>query len=142
MWPRTYDARLSSWQKLRLDVQTSKKTHCLEAINRWWFQTPWTGYNLHWDDRAQWPDPWQLLEENAFCSVARALGIMYTISLVQRLDLQDVEMISTKNDNLVLADSGKYVLNWDRDTIVNINPEEIHQRQHRILLSDINQLIL
>ena len=140
MWPKTFDARLSGWQRLRRDVQALEKNLCLDTVNRWWFQTPWTGYHLHWDDRAQWPDPWQLLEENVFCSVARGLGIMYTLSLLSRSDIQDAEFVSTKNDNLVLIDGGKYVLNWDCNTIVNINPEET-KLYHRITLSDINQLI-
>lgn len=46
---------------------------------------------------------------------------MYTISLLDRGDLQDCQLISTKDDNLVVIDQGKYILNWDHNTVVNIN---------------------
>lgn len=141
MWPAAYDQRLRSWQNLRDHCRDIPKQDCLDDINQWWFRTPWTGYLLHWDDRQVWPDPWQLLQNNSFCSLARALGIMYTLSLLSRSDLQCAELIETENDNLVMIEGGKYVLNWEPDTIVNINPEGTNPR-HRIMLSDINQLIL
>lgn len=97
------------------------KSECLHAINHWWFSTPWIPYHLHWDDQDQWPDPWQLLHDNLFCSLARALGIVYTIELLDRRDLQDTVLACVAGDNLVLVDQKKYILNWDKDQIVNIN---------------------
>jgi hypothetical protein len=96
----------------------------LDAINAWWFSSPWTGYHLHWDDQQDWPDPWQLLDDNMFCEVARGLGILYTITLLERADVDSAELVLTKTGhNLVLVDKSKYILNWDKSSIVNINPE-------------------
>lgn len=75
---------------------------------------------LHWDDRQHWPNPWQLLADNEYCDVARALGIMYTIKLLDRGDLADAVMVSAQQGNLVLVQGGKYVMNWRPDAIVNI----------------------
>ena len=141
MWARDYHQRLLEWQRLRESVADSPKPQCLDAVNRWWFGAPWSSYHLHWDDRDKWPDPWQLLQDNIFCSVARGLGILYTVSLLQRADITDVEMIDTDLDNLVLVDSGIYVLNWEADTIVNISLDS-RKSKRRITLSEINQLIL
>jgi hypothetical protein len=33
-----------------------------------------------------WPDPWQLLSDDVYCEVARGLGILYTITLLDRAD--------------------------------------------------------
>lgn len=132
---------MRDWQRLRQEVVQLPKLQCLERVNRWWFASPWTGYYLHWDDRAEWPDPWQLLEDNIFCSLARGLGILYTLSLLERADIQDSELTEVKNDNLVLIDGGKYVLNWDGDNIVNISPGTINPCR-RVQQSSINQLIL
>ena len=93
----------------------------LVQINRWWFQAPWCAYHLHWDDQIDWPDPWQLLSDNIYCSLARGLGIMYTIALLDRTDLQDACMIEYLGDNLVQVQREKYILNWDPDQIVNIS---------------------
>lgn len=140
MWPRTFEQRLAAWNKLRDSVQSSPKETCLQDVNAWWFASPWSAYHLHWDDRATWPDPWQLLGDNVFCSVARALGIMYTIVMLERPDLQDAVMVDTGSDNLVLVDQGKYILNWDKETIVNINSSKSKQR--RILtLQDLKKQV-
>lgn len=83
---------------------------------------PWRPYHLHWDDEDTWPDPWQLLSDNMFCDVARGLGIMYTISLLDREDLAAAELILTTDGyNLVQVCQTKYILNWHPDSIVNIN---------------------
>ena len=46
---------------------------------------------------------------------------MYTIAMLDRTDLQDVCMIEHVSDNLVLVESGKYILNWDPDQVLNIS---------------------
>lgn len=121
MWHRTFEQRLASWTQLRDQCLHCSPDQCLMEINQWWFQTPWIPYHLHWDDQAKWPDPWQLLDDNLFCPLARALGILYTITLIDRADLQDTVLVDTGSDNLVLVAQKKYILNWDKDQIVNIN---------------------
>lgn len=141
MWLPTYEARLRDWQRLRQDLQQKPRSQCLTEINQWWYRCPWSSYYLHWDDRRDWPDPWQLLEANIFCSLARGLGMLYTITLLDRPDMQDAELIETEKDNLVLIDSGKYVLNWDCNTIVNINPA-VTNTNRRVQQSSLNHMIL
>ena len=100
-------------------------SQCVTAIDQWWQRTPWRPYYLHWDDREDWPNPWQLLADNEYCDVARALGIMYTIRLLDRSDLTDTIMVSAQQGNLVLVQGGKYVMNWRPDSIVNIQSTQI-----------------
>ena len=121
MWPRDFSERLESWAQLRQQCQTLDSEPALIKINQWWFQTPWTAYHLHWDDQQDWPDPWQLLSDNQYCPVARGLGIMYTIAMLDREDMQDARMIEYQSDNLVLVSQEKYILNWDPDQVVNIS---------------------
>ena len=124
VWPVTFESRLDSWTQLRTRANSLPVDQALDAINAWWFSSPWTGYHLHWDDREDWPDPWQLLDDNMFCEVALGLGILYTITLLDRADIHSAELVLTKNGhNLVLVDKSKYILNWDKSTVVNINPE-------------------
>jgi hypothetical protein len=121
MWPRNFSERLESWAQLRQQCRRLDSESALIKINQWWFQTPWTAYHLHWDDQKDWPDPWQLLSDNQYCPVARGLGIMYTIAMLDREDLQDAQMIEYQSDNLVLVSQEKYILNWDPDQVVNIS---------------------
>ena len=130
MWALTFDRRLRAWYTLRESAQTLPMESALTAINAWWFQCPCQPYYLHWDDQAAWPDPWQLLSNNVYCEVARGLGILYTITLLDREDLTSASLVLTQTGhNLVLADQTKYILNWEADTVVNNNQQVVVHRQ-------------
>jgi len=140
MWPRSFAERLESWNLLRqqcidLDVESA-----VTKINSWWFHTPWCAYHLHWDDQTDWPDPWQLLSDDVYCPLARGLGILYTITLLDRTDLQDACMIEYQSDNLVLVNKEKYILNWDPDQVVNISLGKSKPRR-RVSQEEIKQKI-
>lgn len=134
-WPATFEARLDSWNQLRTQVADQPVESALETINSWWFQSPWTAYHLHWDDQITWPDPWQLLSDNMYCEVARGLGILYTITCLNRGDIDSAELVLTNDGrNLVLVDKSKYILNWDRTVVLNTSSEievkkSLHQSQ-------------
>ena len=140
MWPKTFAERLESWTQLRQQASTADVETALNTINSWWFQTPWRAYHLHWDDRAVWPDPWQLLSDDLYCPLARGLGILYTITMLDRLDLQDAVLAEFDSDNLVLVAKKKYILNWDSTTVVNINPTG-SQTRHSVTQEQIKQQI-
>ncbi len=99
---------------------------------------PWRAYHLHWDDQPTWPDPWQLLDDNLYCSLARGLGILYTIAIIERDDMQDSVLVELGGDNLVLVSGEKYILNWDANEIVNINLEA-RKKSHCVTLNQIQQ---
>ena len=123
MWPANFAQRLESWNNLRDTCQLLSPEKALEDINSWWFAVPWRPYYLHWDDQLNWPDPWQLLSDDIYCELARGLGILYTITLLDRADIASAELVLSKNGhNLVQVDKSKYILNWDKSTIVNIDP--------------------
>ena len=122
MWPKTFDQRLGAWYSLRQSVLHLPVPEALIQINAWWYLSPWRPYYLHWDDQANWPDPWQLLNDNTYCDVAKGLGILYTITMLERQDISTATLVQTDSGhNLVLVDNEKYILNWDRDTVLNNN---------------------
>ena len=132
IWLSTFASRLESWNSLRQRCQNLPAQSALENINAWWFRAPWRPYYLHWDDQANWPDPWQLLSDNTYCELARGLGILYTITLLDRADLAPVDLILTHDSaNLVQVGKEKYILNWQPDTVVNTNLEFQIQRQYQ-----------
>ena len=131
-WPTTFDARLLSWYRLREQVQSLPLESALKNINTWWFGTPWRPYYLHWDDQPAWPDPWQLLSDDIYCDLARGLGILYTITLLDRADMAPADLILTGDgSNLVQVSKEKYILNWEVDCIVNTSQAEIIKRQYQ-----------
>jgi hypothetical protein len=132
IWPATFSDRLESWNQLRDQTQYLSLESALLDINAWWFNCPWKPYYLHWDDQSNWPDPWQLLSDDVYCEVARGLGILYTITLLERADMAPADLILTEDDtNLVLVAKEKYILNWEPDSIVNTNQEIKIKRQYQ-----------
>lgn len=111
-------------------------------MNAWWFALPWCPYFLHWDDQSTWPDPWELLEQHSLCDLARALGIMYTLAMLERADLDDWTMSEEMNHNLVLVRGEKYILNYSADNILNTSLEIGKTKKRRSLtLADIKTRI-
>jgi hypothetical protein len=136
MWCSTFEQRLAAWNSLRDRVRDLPASEALTEINAWWQKTPWRAYHLHWDDRQDWPDPWQLLSDNIYCDLARGLGILYTITVLDRDDMQDAVLVETEQGNLVQVQGGKYILNWGRDLGLNTN---LQQNKHHIAQSEVKQ---
>jgi hypothetical protein len=120
MWYKDFSDRLKVWSNLRTDIQSLPPEEALQTISDWWHQSPWQPFYLHWDDQPLWPNPWQLLSDNVYCDLARGLGILYTISMIEHKDLTSAELVLTEDGrNLVLVAKEKYILNWDSTIRVN-----------------------
>lgn len=125
MWETEYQARLADWNRLRQAAQPLDQHDQLLLINDWWFRAPIVNRVLRWDNYEEWPDPWNLLTNNGYCDLARALGIVYTLMMLSSPQYTDLEIITTEKDNLVQVDSGKYILNWAPGEMLNINSHAI-----------------
>jgi hypothetical protein len=102
-------------------------------VNAWWFDAPWRPYYLHWDDQPAWPDPWQLLSDDVYCDLARGLGIVYTISMLDRADMAPTTLILTDDgSNLVQVAKEKYILNWQAEQVVNTFTKVKIKRQYQL----------
>ena len=116
-----YDARLRSWYELRTKItELDTKEKCV-FIDEFWQQAPLVNHHLHILDSNTLPNPWELLSENTYCTVARALGMCYTLLLTGEKDIKLVEATDRTGDDLVLVlvDNAKYVLNYWPNTVVN-----------------------
>ncbi len=114
-----FETRLVLWVNLRQRLANASCDEICSEVNTWWFKRPWCPYRLHWDDIHTWPDPWDLLEETAYCDLARGLGIVYTITMLDHPELQDCVLFEHETHNLVQVQAGKYILNYSPDSIVN-----------------------
>ena len=65
------------------------------------------------------------MNENHYCDLAKALGIVYTLMLMNRSDINDIKIADTDSGNLVLIDDGKYILNWGTGQLLNISSTKI-----------------
>jgi DNA-binding MltR family transcriptional regulator len=141
MWKTLYQERLADWYNLRQAANALELEQQLKLINDWWFRAPIVNRVVTWDDPTRWPSPWDLLVNNGYCDLARALGIVYTLLLLDRQLYTDLEIISTGQDNLVQIDHGKYILNWAPGEVLNINstPFTVLQRINSIDLASFLQ---
>jgi hypothetical protein len=118
-----YDSRLQNWYDLRQKLQNADTaTKCIE-IDNWWQSAPLVNHYLHPHELDTWPGPWELINDNEYCLLARGLGMIYTLLLT---GITDVDFCIGKDDNdedvaLVTVDNAKYVLNYWPNMVVNIN---------------------
>ena len=125
MWKLKADDRLDRWKQFRKHLGTLPLEQAMTACSEFWNGAPFTPYYLDYNDCQNWPDPWQLVYENYYCDLAKALGIVYTLYLSdhgKELDFEIRVYIDKKTRghyNLSWIDKGKYVLNFNPEEIVN-----------------------
>ena len=127
-----YTARLQQWYDLRARlIGLNMLEKCIE-IDNWWQKAPLVNHHLHILDSKSWPGPWDLLDENTYCTVARALGMCYTLLLIGVEDIELVEATDIMGEDmvLVLVDHAKYVLNYWPDSVVNSSSTEFTIKRH------------
>jgi len=117
MWLDRFDDRLKSWSDLRIFIEPLSLEEQLNTIAKWWGHAPRVNNSVHWNDKSNWPTPWELLADNSYCELAIALGMSYTIIMIENKNCS-VEIAQAKDDlgneyNLVLVDDRKYILNYD-----------------------------
>jgi len=129
-WPVDYGQLLSEWVTLRSDCAHLPPEDRVMLVNDWWFRAPIVNKSISWQDYPNWPDPWQLLQQDGWCDLARALGIVYTLLLLDTNSGDSISLVNTNLGNLVLAGHGKYILNWAPGNLLNIESTPITiQRQ-------------
>jgi hypothetical protein len=118
MWPVIFEDRLREWRQLRDNIAAAPVDAGLMTINDWWFKAPMVNRHLSWSNCHEWPGPWDLLAEDTWCDLARALGMLYTITMHPQNQFT-VSLAQTSLGNLVLVEHGKYILNWAPGQILN-----------------------
>lgn len=130
VFQQNYDTRLRSWYELRTKIESLNiQTKCVE-IDRWWQDAPLVNHHLHILDSNTWPGPRDLLVENTYCTVARAVGMCYTLSLVGITDIKMIEATDKMGEDLALQHLRyKMVEELDQELYC----QDLFQRQVHIL---------
>lgn len=123
MWKLSADERLARWREFRKKLDTQTIQEAVQSVADFWTKCPFTPYYLDIDKPEEWPDPWTLIEENCYCDIAIAIGMLYTIKFtvhdpaVEFRTYYDPE--SKVYYNLAWINEGKYVLNMTEGELVN-----------------------
>ena len=113
--------RLLAWQMFRKQLNTLSLEQCVYETNQLWWSAPISNQYYCHSLPEQWPDPWQLIIDNVYDNIGRALGMMYTIHYTNHsCQLELACGVEYSNEySIVLVADGKYTLNWD--TLVHVN---------------------
>ena len=79
MWIEDYDSRLRSYRHLRSALKSAHTERQMELINEWWSQAPEGTNIIHWQDKDNWPNPWELLAKSVYDAVSYILLTLPTI---------------------------------------------------------------
>jgi hypothetical protein len=115
--------RLSRWREFRKSLDNQDLETACESVVEFWNHCPFSPYYLDPDRPEQWPDPWTLIEENYYCDIAKALGMLYTIKFTKHDPEVEIRVYydpkTRYSYNLVWIEQGKYVLNLISGEVVN-----------------------
>jgi hypothetical protein len=123
MWKLNSDERLSRWRAFRKSLNALPLEQAVASVADFWTSCPFTPYYLDPDKPDTWPDPWTLVEENYWCELAKAVGMLYTIKLTEHKPEVEIRVYydpdSKLQYNLVWIAQGKYVLNMNDGEVLN-----------------------
>ena len=121
MWNLSKQDRILSWKAFRESLDSLSLEECIKTVNKHWWTAPVSSQFYCQSLTENWPKPWELVVENYYDDIGRALGMLYTIQLSNHTC--DVKLLCGVDDgdeyNLVLIDDEKYTLNWDTNFYVN-----------------------
>ena len=126
MWKLETSERIARWRDFRQSLDDLSLADAIQSVAEFWQSCPHHAYYLDPHDHESWPTAWELISENYYCDLAKALGMLYTIQLTQHGKDLEPE-IHIYNDpetgyvyNLSVFAKGKYVVNFIDNTVVNI----------------------
>ena len=117
------EQRIIEWRKWRNSLAGLPAKEALLLVAKEWARVPQVMHYLSPDLPNYWPTAWQLIHNNVYCDLGIALGIFYSIALLEHPELDSLELQVYKDtngwSNLLSVAAGKYVLNYDTGVVVN-----------------------
>ena len=115
MFEKKYEERLVIWRDFRTTLETTKDP--IQDTIDFYNQAPLCLIAADPYTPSTWPDPWELLEENNYCSFVKILAICYTLQLTDVLSQASYEIhITRDNEN-----SETYYLLYVDDIVIGFN---------------------
>ena len=115
--------RLLRWRDWRHSLDDLPYQEALSAVAKTWMMVPRVNHYLTPDEIHNWPTPWEPINDNMYCDLAVALGMLYSLQLSKHGNDHELSLVIINHGsnwlNLCLADGWLNVLNWQEGTIVN-----------------------
>ena len=124
--------RILEWRVWRQGLNKLSWEDSLKEVNSAWSLAPRVNHYLTPDIPDEWPNPWELINDNIYCDLSIALGMYYTIALTDHIlaDTAKIEIYKTNEGwiNLCSVEHGLYMLNYFPFNIVNKSIFPIKER--------------
>jgi len=115
MFHKKYEERLVVWREFRIGLETAADP--IQQTIDFYNQAPPCALGADPFTPSTWPTPWELLEENNYCSFVKILAICYTLQLTDVLSQAHYEIhITRDNEN-----SETYYLLYVDDIVIGFN---------------------
>jgi hypothetical protein len=127
MWKLHSGDRIGHWRNFRKTLDGLDLESALQLTAEFWQSCPFEPFYLDRYPSDQWPNPWELISENYYCDLAKALGIVYTVYFTVHGDNVLPEIMVFNDDttgytyNLASFNGGKYMLNYRDGEVVNMD---------------------
>ena len=120
--------KLAEWKRFRDHLETCDSP--LQEVVDFWSLAPFVSNYLNPYLNKDWPDPWQLILDGKFDSLALCLGIMYTLKLTQRFMPAEYEIYMSINPEIK---EPTFYLCIDRSFILNYAYKQVVDYDKKIL---------
>lgn len=136
--------RLARWKSFRKKLDLLPIDQAIKETMEFWETCPFMPFYLDAADPESWPNPWQLIDENYYCDLAKVLGIVYTLHLSSHRSKLDPEILvyydpeSKYTYHIAQFCQGKYVINLVEGEV--LNKQHINQKlklKHRYTAVDL-----
>jgi hypothetical protein len=121
--------RLTHWRDFRKELDHLPLETAIQCTVDMWTKCPFNPYYLDSDQPEIWPDPWTLIEENYYCDLAKALGMLYTIKFTQHDPSVELRLYLDPETNytyhVVWVQQGKYILNLVDNLVITNNTQSL-----------------
>ena len=133
MWfEQSPDNRILSWREWRNDLEKLSLEDAIQNVAQSWAKVPTVMHYLAPDQLEEWPNPWQLITDNIYCELSIALGMYYSLALLEHTSITDLKLQIYKTPNgwlnLSSVNHGKYVLNYSHGNVVNSSQLNLSQK--------------
>lgn len=124
MWNLHPQERLAEWKQFRQSLNNYDFETALEKNSEFWSRVPFVDHYLDRIPPEKWPGPWELLYNNQFCDLSRALGMLYTWQFTDHAQKSNSELriyynhCAGERANCFCVNHPEYVLNLEFNTVL------------------------
>lgn len=95
---QTFEKRMELWKQFRSTLEDSPTP--FEDVIEFWNKVPLVSIQADPYDRKTWPDPWEMIHDNLYCSFVKILAICYTLQLTDKFsqDRFEINIVQDKEN--------------------------------------------